>query len=458
VHQDLPRSIHLRYVLFLGCTAALGGLLFGFDVAIITGAGPFLTRHFALSDINLGWAFSSLLFGCVLGSFLAGRYTDRLGRQRMLVWVALLFAVTSLATALAPSFALFVTARFLGGIAVGGVSLLSPMYVSEVSPPSIRGRMGTFYQMSIITGILISYCINYLLRNTGPDNWRWMFLTGAIPSVLFLVLIYLAPETPRFLVRVGKTREAFQLLKRIESEDGARRELAAIEDSLAGEHSSRHGLRRPGVRRALAVSACLAILIHVSGINTIIDYAPAIFLSAGWKVDGALFSTFLVGVTEFLFTLVAFLVIDRYGRKPLYIVGSLGMMLALSGLLAAVLAGAFHGLLVLVLILAYLAFFAACVGPVFWTLVPEIFPNDVRGVAMSVPVLLQWVANAVVVLLFPYAFHQIGKAFTLGFLAVMCLLQALFTAWFVPETKNKSLEEIEEHWNASRRTRQLTQV
>ena len=439
---------NLRYVIFLACTAALGGLLFGFDVAIITGAGPFLTRHFALSDISLGWAFSSLLFGCVLGSFFAGRLTDRLGRKRMLVWVAVLFALTSVATALAPSFALFICARFLGGIAVGGASLLSPMYVSEVSPPSIRGRLGTFYQLSIITGILISYCINYLLRNTGPGNWRWMFLTGIVPSLLFLVLISLAPETPRFLVRIGKTREAFLLLERIENDETARKEIAAITEALREVRPTWSSLLRPGVRRALAVSACLAVLIHVSGINTIIDYAPAIFLSAGFKVDAALVSTFIVGVNNVVFTTAAFWVIDRYGRKPLYITGSLGMALALAGLLTAALLGHFHGLLVLVLVLLYLAFFASCVGPVFWTLVPEIFPSDVRGAAMSVPVLLQWIANAVVVLFFPYAFHVLGKPVTLGFLALMSLTQALFTWRFVPETKNKPLEEIEQYWIA----------
>jgi SP family arabinose:H+ symporter-like MFS transporter len=444
----MSKPVNLRYVIFLACTAALGGLLFGFDVAIITGAGPFLARHFALSDISLGWAFSSLLFGCVLGSFAAGRLTDRLGRKRMLVWVAVLFALTSVATAAAPSFTLFICARFLGGIAVGAVSLLSPMYVSEVSPPSIRGRMGTFYQMSIVTGILISYCCNYLLRNTGEANWRWMFLTGTVPSLLFLVLISLAPETPRFLVRIGKTREAFDLLERIENDETARKEIAAIKEALKETRPTRENLMRPGVRRALIASACLAVLIHVSGINTIIDYAPAIFISAGWKVDAALVSTFLVGLVNVLSTLVAFWVIDRYGRKPLYITGSLGMALALAGLLAAVLAGHFHGVVVLVLILLYLAFFSSCVGPVFWTLVPEIFPSDVRGAAMTVPVLLQWVANAVVVLLFPYAFHVIGKAVTLGFLALMALMQAWFTGRFVPETKNKPLEEIEQYWVA----------
>lgn len=439
-------NLNLRYVIFLACTAALGGVLFGFDIAIITGAGPFLTRKFELNDISLGFAFSSLLFGCVLGAFLAGRLTDQYGRKRILVWVAILFATTSVATALAPTFPLFVSARFLGGLAVGGASLLSPMYVAEVSPPAIRGRMGTFYQLSIITGILTSYCINYLLRNTGPDNWRWMFLTGVAPSVLFLLLVSLAPETPRFLVRSGKRNEAFSILERISGPETAQAEIVEIVASMHSEQNAWRGLLRPGVRRALTVGASLAILIHVSGVNTIVDYAPAIFQSAGWKIDGALLSTFLVGITEFAFTVVAFAVIDRYGRKPLYIVGSIGMALALSGLLVAVQIDHFHGVVVLVLILTYLAFFSACVGPVFWTLVPEIFPNDIRGLAMTVPVLLQWIANAVVVLLFPFAFHQIGKTVTFGFLALMSLCQAIFTYWFVPETRNKPLEEIESFW------------
>ncbi len=442
--------LNLRYVLFLSCTAALGGLLFGFDIAIITGAGPFLIRQFSLSDLGLGWAFSSLLFGCVLGSLIAGRLTNRYGRKKPLVTVAVLFAITSVATAAATGFPGFVIARFLGGLAVGGVSLLSPMYVSEVSPPSIRGRMGTLYQLSIIAGIIVSYGINYLLRNTGANNWRWMFLSGVVPSAVFLLLIALAPETPRFLAMTGKVREAFLLLERIGGTKSAQSQIAEIVATLHKDAQDWRGLLRPGVRRALAVSVGLAILIHVSGINTVIDYAPAIFQSAGWKVDGALASTFLVGITEFLFTLVSFWTIDRFGRKPLYITGSLGMALALLALLVAVAAGRFRGAIVLALVLTYLAFFASCIGPVFWTLVPEIFPNDVRGLAMTVPVLTQWVANAVVVLLFPYAFHVIGKSFTFGFLALMALGQGIFTWRYVPETRNKPLERIEEYWNAAK--------
>jgi SP family arabinose:H+ symporter-like MFS transporter len=450
---------NLRYVIFLGCTAALGGLLFGFDIAIITGAGPFLSKEFALGDLGLGWAFSSLLFGCILGCFFAGRLTDRYGRKKLLILVAFLFAATSLATALAPTFTAFITARFLAGLAVGGVSLLSPMYVAEVSPPAIRGRMGTLYQLSIVVGIILSFGLNYLLRNAGAGNWRWMFATGVAPSAVFLLFVLLAPETPRFLAMKGKYREAFAVLERTSGTKSAQIQMAEIKATMHLETKrSWRSLLRPGVRRALLVSAGLAILIHVSGINTIIDYAPAIFQSAGWKVDGALASTFIVGVTEFVFTLVSFWMIDRFGRKPLYIVGSLGMALSLFALVITVLAGWFHGAIVLTFILIYLAFFSACIGPVFWTLVPEIFPNDVRGNAMIVPVLIQWAANAMAVLLFPYAFHVVGKAITLGFLAVMALAQGVFTFLYVPETKNKRLEEIEAYWISSQRPTRVEPV
>ncbi len=447
---DITPHLDLRYLLRLAATAALGGLLFGFDIAIITGAGPFLTAKFHLSDWSLGVAFSSLLFGCVIGSAVAGRITDLLGRRKILLWVALLFAATSVATGLAPSFAAFLIARFLGGIAVGGASVISPMYISEIAPPHVRGRLGTLYQFSIILGILASYAINYLLRNAGPSNWRFMFLTGAIPSVLFFLLLLSAPETPRFLVMVRKTAEALRLLTRLVGPKKAEAEAAEIQASLVHAHSRWSDLLEPHVRPALVVGFCLAILIHFSGINTIIDYAPTIFTAAGWKIDAALFSTLIVGATNFVFTVASFWMIDRFGRRPLYIAGSLGMTAALIGLAVICHFNLFSGPIVLVLILAYLACFASCIGPVFWTLVPEIFPNHIRGTAMSVPVLTQWVANAVVVLLFPFAFNQLGKAATFSFLAAAALAQAIFTVFFVPETKNRSLEEIAAHWRVRR--------
>ena len=435
--------MNLRYVLFLACTAATGGLLFGFDVAIISGAGPFLAQHFKLGDLGLGFAFSSLLFGCVAGSAIAGRLSDRHGRRRMLLWIAVLFALTSVGTGLAWDFHSFLAARFLGGLAVGAVSLISPVYIAEISPASVRGRMGALYQMSIVSGILVSYCINYLLRDLGPDNWRWMFMTGVLPSAVFLALLLFAPETPRFLLMMGRRDEAQRVLKRIGEPESLSRA------SVAGAHEQRRSWRallHPDVRRAVFVGFWLAILVHFSGINTVIDYAPAIFQSAGWRLDTALLSTFVVGVTNFLFTLVSFWTIDRYGRRPLYIAGSLGMAASLLALTASVIFGHFHGPLVLVLILAYLICFCSCIGPVFWTLLPEILPTEIRGTAMIVPVLTQWVANALVVLLFPAALHRLGQASTFAILGAVSLAQAAFTWRFVPETKQRSLEDIQKFW------------
>lgn len=442
----MKTQINLKYTLFLASAAALGGLLFGFDIAIITGAGPFLREHFQLNDMALGWAFSSLLFGCVIGSAITGPLAEAYGRKRVLLVVAVLFALTSVATGLVSSFSQFVIVRFLGGIAVGGVSIVSPMFVAEVSPPAVRGRMGTLYQISIVSGVLISYCVNYLLRDIGPTNWRWMFVTAVIPSAVFCILMLLAPETPRYLLKVGQDAKALSILEQISGRATAELELSEIRISFQNKNTGWNELARPGIRRAAMVAFCLAILVHVSGINTVIDYAPVIFQSAGWNIDQALLSTFAVGLTNFSFAMVSLWTIDRYGRKPLYIIGSLGMTICLVLLMATVMLGQFRGVLVLVLILCYLSFFSACIGPVFWTLVPEIFPNRIRGIGMTVPVLTQWVANAVVVLLFPLAFNHIGKALTFGFLALMALTQAVFTWFFVPETRGKALEEIEQFW------------
>lgn len=446
MNSQTGSPVNLYYVILLAGTAALGGLLFGFDIAIITGAGPFLTAHFGLSDLSLGWAFSSLLFGCVLGSAAAGRLTDIYGRKNILLVVAALFTVTSLATGAAPNFDLFILARFVGGLAVGGASIVSPLYVAEVSPARLRGRMGTLYQLSIVTGILFSYVINYGLRGLGPENWRWMFATGVLPALLFFVMLLLVPETPRYLFMAKRENEGIAVLERISGFQSARLEAAEIRTSLSGKRGSWNEVLRPGMRRALVVSFFLAVLIHVSGVNTIIDYAPAILKAAGWKIDAALFSTMVIGLTNFVFTFVSFWAIDRFGRKPLYIIGSLGMAVTLLLLFSAAVTNHFQSSSVLFYILAYLAFFSSCIGPVFWTLVAEIFPNGVRGTAMIVPVLTQWVANAAVVLFFPLAFHQIGKSFTFGFLAAMSLTQAGFALFFLPETKGRPLEEIEAFW------------
>jgi len=265
---------------------------------------------------------------------------------------------------------------------------------------------------------------------------------------LFFGLLFLVPESPRWLFGAGRLDEAHAILVRVGGIDNAEKELGAMRAPRREEAASLRDLLLPRNRRVMLVGIVLALLVQISGINTIIDYAPVIFRSTGWKMDAALFSTFIIGLTNLVFTVVSFGVIDRFGRKPLYITGSLGMTAALLLLTAAVVEHRFEGATVLALILLYLAFFCSCIGPVFWTLTPEILPNRVRGTAMTVPVLTQWIANAVVVLFFPLAFNQIGKAVTFGFLAAMSLAQALFTWFFLPETKNRPLEEIEEFWRA----------
>ena len=455
----MKSTVNMSYLLLLCFTAALGGLLFGFDVAIISGAGPALEKYFKLEEIGLGIAFSSLLFGCALGALGAGFLADRFGRKVPLMVVAALFGLTSLATGLAPDFTTFLIARFLGGLAVGGVSILTPMYIAEIAPPTMRGRLCTGYQLAIVIGILGSFLLNYILNglpswdwfnshihDLGTWDWRWMFISGVLPSLFFLILLFFFPETPRFLFKVGREQEAAAVLTRIVGEAEAERETVEIRASLVSTQSVWTQLTSASLRRPLLVGFCLAVLIHFSGINTIIDYAPKIFQSAGFSLDTALFSTFGIGLTNFTFTLVSFWIIDRYGRKPLYIIGSIGLTVALSALGVTVMIGHFSGLIVLMLILGYVAFFAACIGPVFWTLVPEIFPNRIRGEAMIVPVLVQWIANAIAVMLFPLAFKVIGKEFTFFFLATMAFLQVIFTWKFVPETKGKTLEEIEDLW------------
>jgi MFS transporter, SP family, arabinose:H+ symporter len=427
----------------VGATAALGGMLFGFDVGIITGAGTFLEQRFNLGPLALGGAFSSLLFGCVVGSAIAGWLADRFGRRSPLLGVAVLFAASSIAAGLAPSFSFFIIARVLGGLAVGAESALTPMYVAEVSPRRLRGRMGTLYQLAIVVGILVSYCVNYGFRDFGAWNWRCMFLTGAIPAVLFWFMVWGIPESPRYLMLKGRREEAAAVLYRWLPAHGVETEISEIEASTRKPSVGWRELLKTDIRRPLRIGFALAILVHFSGINTVVDYAPRILVSAGWTIDAALFSTFGIGLTMFLFTFVSFWVIDRHGRKPLYVVGSLGMATALLGLAVAAATNSFAGGKVFALVIIYIAFFSSCIGPVFWTLIPEIFPNRVRGEAMAVPVITQWIANACVVLLFPIAFYYAGKTVTFGFLATVALMQAWFTWKFVPETKGQSLEEIE---------------
>jgi len=442
----MKSEINFKNLLLFSIVAALGGLLFGFDIAIITGAGPFLTETFQLNSIQEGWAYSSLLFGCIIGAIFAGRLADKHGRRFILIIVAVLFALTSVGSALAYDLTSLVIARILGGLAVGAASTVSPIYISEVSPPKYRGSLVSVYQLFIVTGILISYVINYSLHDIGDSNWRWMFATGAIPSVLFLLMLFMVSETPRYLYKIGEKDKAIAVLKQIGGETHALAEMKEIEESMKEASQGFRYLFHPSLRKVLFVSFGLAVLVQLSGINTIIDYAPKIFVSAGWKLDAGLFATFGLGIVNFVFTWVSILIVDKVGRRPLYIIGSSGMSVTLLGLTILGFTGNFTGLPVMILIMMFLMFFASCIGPVFWTYVSEIFPNRIRGTAMSVPVFTQWIFNALVVLVFPSMLSKLNAGITFGILFIFALGQLLFTTRFMKETKGKSLEEIENQW------------
>jgi len=434
------------YLYFICLIATMGGLMFGFDVAIISGAVPFIQPYFGWNELQLGWGVSSLLVGAIVGAFGSGVLSDLYGRKKILIVVALFFAVSCIFTSLATSSVIFITARLFGGLAVGAASVLSPMYVAEVSPPRNRGMLVAIYQLAIVLGILCSYTINYGLHNT-ENNWRWMFATGIVPSVLFFAGLFFIPESPRWLFKAGRQEESLKVLTRIGGESLAKVEIVEIAESLKGSSStvSLGELFKPSARKVMIVGFLLAVFVQISGINTIVDYAPKILLAAGVEINNALLQTSLVGLINFIFTFVAILFIDKTGRRSLYLIGSTGMVITLI-MLAISFYLKMQGIFTLICILLFIAFFASCIGPVFWTLVSEIFPNRIRGKALAFASFTQWIFNFLVVLLFPHFLASIGGAKTFLFLALMSLFQLLFTYFYVPETKGKSLEEIEQLW------------
>jgi len=302
------------------------------------------------------------------------------------------------------------------------------------------------YQLAIVLGILCSYTINYGLHNID-NNWRWMFATGIIPSVLFFVGLFFIPESPRWLYKAGRQTDSLKVLTRIGGESLAKVEILQIAESLQGNSGaiSAGELFKPSVRKVMIIGFLLAVFVQISGINTVIDYAPKILLAAGVEINNALLQTSLVGFINFIFTFVAILFIDKLGRRSLYLIGSMGMVVTLI-MLAISFYLKMEGLFTLICILMFIAFFASCIGPVFWTLLSEIFPNKIRGKALAFASFTQWIFNFLVVLLFPHFLASLGGARTFLFLAVMSFLQWLFTYLYVPETKGKSLEEIEQIW------------
>jgi SP family xylose:H+ symportor-like MFS transporter len=437
--------------------AALGGLLFGYDTAVIAGAIGFLQTHFDLDATMKGWAAACALLGCVVGVSFAGVFSDKLGRKKTLVLAGLLFLVSSVGTALPRDFVIFVVFRILAGVGVGIASMASPMYIAEITPARIRGRMVSVNQFAIVTGMLIIYFVNYFISLQGDEawnvstGWRWMFASGVLPSALFLALLTLVPESPRWLVERGKREKAESTLIKVGGSAFASAEFESIEQALAQEPASLSQLFEPGLRRVLVIGIALAILQQVTGINVFLYYGPEIFKQLGSGVDVALLQTVIVGAVNLSFTVFAIWTVDRIGRKPLMIVGAAGMGLSL---VAIGLAAQYQAisLWVLLFMLSYIACFALSVGPVTWVLLSEIFPTKIRGRAMSIATFCLWSANFVVSQTFPmmdenaWLLSRFNHGFPFYVYAAFCLVLVL-TIWrAVPETKSRSLEEIEKSW------------
>jgi len=447
-----------NYILFIALSAALGGLLFGYDTAVISGAIGNLTEYFHLSPFETGWAISSALVGCLIGAFFSDYLSNRFGRKATMLITAILFILNSVGTALPISFSIFVIFRIIGGIGVGIASMVVPMYIAEIAPPKRRGALVGNYQLAIVIGIVVVYFVNYFIALQGDANWnlkigwRWMFGSEIIPSILFLIFIFLIPESPRWLFQKGKKENAIGVLEKINAPDEVLQIQEEIENSMHQEDENQwKHLVNPLFKKALFVGIGLSVLQQLTGINAILYYAPEIFKSLGSSTDISLLETSILGVVNLIFTLLAIRWVDKMGRKPLLYIGSIGMTIALAAV------GTFIyfetiGNWVLPFLLLFMASFSISWGPIVWVLLSEIFPNKIRSLALAISVFIQWVANFVVTQFFPSLVENqwlnmhFNGAFPFYLFSIICLLSLLFIWKKIPETKNKSLEEMDSLW------------
>jgi len=442
--------------------ATLGGLLFGYDTAVISGAIGSLVRHFALTPAMEGWAAGSALVGCVLGSSLAGPFSDRFGRRTALLAAAALFLISAVGTAFPRTLTEFVVYRAVGGVGVGAAAMTGPMYIAELAPARLRGTLVSWNQFAIVFGMLVVYFVNYFIAGFGDaawnatTGWRWMFGSEALPACLFLLLLLFVPESPRWLAKRNRPEAARDILLKVDGAAHADAEMAEINGALRIEGDSFRELLQPEWRPVLWIGVALAILQQVTGINVFLYFAPEILTTvAGTKTDVALLQTVLVGGVNMVFTIVAIRKVDRWGRRPLMLAGYAGMAVALFALGGASLSGEIKAW-VLAAILGYIAAFALSVGPVTWVLLAEIFPTRHRGRAMAVATFCMWAANYLVSQTFPMMDKQatLVAVFHHGFPFILyglfAVLAVLFVRRFIPETKGRSLEEIEHFWKEGR--------
>jgi SP family arabinose:H+ symporter-like MFS transporter len=447
--------------LYLVCVvAALGGFLFGFDTAVISGTVSLVKNDFNLNAVSEGWFVSCALLGCIIGVSFSGKLSDKYGRKVVLVLSAILFLASALGCMLSNSFTVLIIFRLIGGLGIGVASMVSPLYISEFSPSRYRGMMVSLYQLALTIGIVLAYFSNAYLANhaadahaggitdkiLGAEVWRAMLGLGAIPAAIFLVSLFMVPESPRWLLLKGNEQDAKDILIKIDGADAAEREIKAFKAQDKNDDTSLKELFKPVYRKALWIGLLLPFLSQVCGINAVIYYGPRILEQAGFTLNNALGGQVTIGLVNVVFTFVAIFTIDKWGRKPLLFSGVGGAVVSLVIIGALFALGITSGPWILIFILAFIACFAFSFGPVCWVVVGEIFPNAVRGKAMALATLSLWIGNFLVGQLTPVMLEGLGSSWTFWLFA-LCCSPALWITWkLIPETKGRSLEDIEIYW------------
>lgn len=453
-------QLNMRNIWIISLVAACGGLLFGYDWVVIGGAKPFYEAYFNITSASLsGWAMSSALLGCMMGAVMAGTISEKYGRKKPLILAAILFIVSAMGTALADSFNIFVIYRIVGGVGIGLASALAPMYIAEIAPAEKRGKFVAINQLTIVMGVLAAQIVNLLIAQpvavnatptdilqtwNGQLGWRYMFGAELVPAVAFLLLMFIVPESPRWLVKVGMIDKAKATLRRIGSDSYATRTVKEIESTLSAETRSLpfSALLKPDVKPILIIGIVLAVFQQWCGINVIFNYAQEIFASAGFDINDTLKSIVATGLINLVFTILAIPFVDKIGRRKLMIIGSFGLTV-IYGLMSIAYAVGVLGLPVLLLVLIAISIYALTLAPVTWVLLSEIFPNKVRGMAMSFSTLALWIACFVLTYTFPLLNASLGASGSFFLYGVICALGFIFIYCRVPETKGRSLEELE---------------
>jgi SP family xylose:H+ symportor-like MFS transporter len=445
---DLKKEFKFNssYIIGISFISALGGYLFGFDFAVISGALPFLRKEFGLDPIWEGFLTGSLALGCIVGCIFAGSIAEKFGRKPGLMIAAFIFAVSSLAISVSTYLAYFITMRFAAGVGVGMASMLCPMYIAEISPAKVRGRNVAINQLTVVLGILITNLCNYFLADTGANAWRWMFGLGTVPAVVFMLGVLFLPESPRWLMKVGRNEDAEKVLYKIGSEEFVTSTQEAIRKSLKGAASkeSYRAVFEKAVRPAVLIGITLAVFQQFCGINVVFNYTSTIFASVGSSLNQQLFETVSIGIVNLVFTLLAMWQVDKLGRKPLMLIGSLGLSIFYI-VLAYLLQNHLSAKLVSIFVLLAISTYALSLAPITWVLISEIFPNKIRGAASTVAIVSLWGAYFILVFTFPILAKVLGTYGPFYMYAVICFLGFLFVLRKVKETKGQTLEELEEN-------------